>query len=223
MKKNIEAINIKKEVLKLKPISPKGYENLDLDRLVVYGLFMLEKKEIPLYADFICVGLFRLFPKKFSLANFSQYPDMFRTNNALRRTTGALSDQNKKRWVNGSPENGFSLTDFGREIANQVAQLIENPQLQKDQKKKNNTKSRGRSSINDVQETKGTEAFKKWRNGEDINSYEFFAFLKATPYTPKKLLAEHLKQLNISATMAKDKEVQAFLLLLDEKFKTLLQ
>jgi len=49
MKKNKTIIDTKKMVLGLKPIPVKGYENLDLDRLVVYALYILEEKEITLY------------------------------------------------------------------------------------------------------------------------------------------------------------------------------
>ncbi|MDO8574913.1 MAG: hypothetical protein Q7R61_01415 [bacterium] len=222
MKKNKNTIDIKRMVLGLKPLSIKGYEKLDLDRLVIYALYMLEEKGIPLYFDYICVGLFKLFPRKFSLANFKQYPDVFRIHNAVRRTTGALSDKDKKRWANGSSEHGFSLTDLGREIAKQVARLIENPKLQKDRVKHIETKTRGRSFSDDVQEIKESDTFKKWQSDQDINNYEFFAFLKAASYTPKQLIAEHLKRLKTSAMSAKDKEVLKFLSWLENKFQNLL-
>ena len=117
----------------------------------------------------------------------------------------------------------FSLTDFGREIAKQVARLIENPELQKDRKKHTGAKTRGRSSGDDVKEIKESDAFKKWQGEKNVNNYEFFAFLKAASYTPKQLLVEHLKQLKTSAITAKDKEVLKFLSWLENKFKNLLQ
>ena len=112
MIKTNNTTDIKKIVLKLKPLPVKNYENIDLDRLVIYTLSLLEKEKIPLYFDFISVGLFRLFPRKFALANFKQYPDTFRVNNAIRRTTGSLSERKQERWANGSPKKPFSLTNF---------------------------------------------------------------------------------------------------------------
>lgn len=214
--------NLKDIVLKLKRFPLKSYENLDLDRLVIYVLFVLEKKKVPLYFDFICVGLFKLFPYKFSLATFTQYPDAYRINNAIRRTTGALSDQNKKRWATGTPEHGFYLTDTGREIAKQVERLLENPKLQHSYQKPSIKRSRGRSPADDMQEVRSSEAFRKWSMDEDVNNHEFFAFLKAAPYTPKELLAEHIKRLKTSATTIKDKEITEFLLWLEKKFSNLL-
>lgn len=222
MKKENNTSNVKNIVLRFKPFPPRSYENIDLDRLVIYALFSLAEKKVPLYFDLICVGLFKLFPYKFSLATFKQYPDAYRINNAIRRTTGALSGQDKEGWANGSPEHGFYLTDVGKEIAKQVKRLLENPSLQKIRQKTGATKSRGRSPFEDMQEIKVSEAFKKWFVNEEVNNHEFFAFLKAAPYTPKQLLVEHLDRLRVSATTIKDEEVLKFLSWFEKKFSNLL-
>ena len=85
------------------------------------------------------------------------------------------------------------------------------------------TKSRGRSPSDDIREIKESDAFRKWQNEQDVNNYEFLAFLKAVPYTPKQLLAEHFGQLKNSAVTIKDKEILKFLSWLENKFKDLLQ
>lgn len=216
--KNQNDINIKRLLLGVKHFPFVSYDDFDLDRLVVYTIYVLEEKKIPLYFDFIAVGLFRLFPRKFSMANFTQYPDTNRISKALRR----LTDQKRKRWATGNIENGFHLTDLGRETAKQVSGFLKNPKLKKDRKPIMVIKSRGRSPADDIQEIKDSDAFKKWQSDQDINNYEFFAFLKAAPYTPKPLLAEHLKRLKISAMAAKDKEVSKFLSWLENKFQNLL-
>lgn len=195
-----------------------NYDSFDLDRLVVYTLYALEGKKIPLYFDFIAVGLFRLFPRKFSMANFIQYPDTNRISKALRR----LTDQKRKHWATGNIENGFHLTDLGREMAKQVSGSLKNPLPRKDRKPIIVSKSRGKSPGDDIREIRVSEAFKKWFANEEVNNYEFFAFLKAAPYTPKQLLAEHLKRLKVSATTTKDKEVLEFLSWLEKKFSNLL-
>ena len=210
--------NDKKTITALKPFAPKAYENVDLDRLAVYALRVLEQKKIPLYFDYASVALFRLFPKKFSMSNFSQYPDTNRINKALRR----LTDQTRKSWATGTVENGFSLTDLGKEIGKQAFEILNNPDRQGGPKISPPKRSRGRSANVDASEIRESEAFKKWSVQEPITDYEFFAFLKATSYTPKSLLLEHLNRLKNSATNAKDKEVANFLSWLGQKFENLL-
>ena len=211
-------MNTKKILAGLKQLPAANYDGFDLDRLVVYTLFILEENKVPLYFDFIAVGLFRLFPRKFSMANFRQYPDTNRINKALRR----LTDQKRKSWATGNIENGFYLTDLGREMAKQVSNSLKNPLPKKGRKLIVVSKSRGKSPSDDIQDIRISEAFKKWFASEEVNNHEFFAFLKAAPYTPKQLLIEHLKRLKVSATTTKDKEVLEFLSWLEKKFSNLL-
>ena len=218
MKSTHNEISTKKILAGLKQLPAANYDGFDLDRLVAYTLFILEENKVPLYFDFIAVGLFRLFPRKFSMANFRQYPDTNRISKALRR----LTDQKRKSWATGNVENGFYLTDLGREMAKQVSNSLKNPLPKKDRKLIVVSKSRGKSPSDDIQEIRVSEAFKKWFANEEVNNHEFFAFLKAAPYTPKQLLIEHLKRLKVSATTTKDKEVLEFLSWLEKKFSNLL-
>ena len=211
-------VDQKKSVISFKPFPAKSYENIDLDRLAVFSLYLLEDKKIPLYFDYAAVALFRLFPKKFSMANFSRYPDTNRINKALRR----LTDEKRKSWATGTIENGFSLTDLGREVGKQALDILSNPELKKTAKIPAPTRSRGKSAAAEVHEILNSDTFKKWQNKESINNYEFFAFLKATPYTPKYLLSEHLKRLKDSASTASNKEAINFLTSMGEKFKNLI-
>lgn len=201
----------------LKKYPPKNYEGFDLDRLVLHTMLVLQDKKIPLYFDYISVGLFKQFPTKFSMANFRQYPDTNRISKALRR----LTDQKRRRWATGNIENGFQLTDLGAEIAKQVSNFLVNPESS-NKKPKLKTKSRGRSYSDNIQEIKESDAFMNWKNGKEINNYEVFAFLKAASYTPKPLLVEHLEQLKNSATVAKDEEVMEFLNWFNKKFNNLI-
>lgn len=218
MKTKNNEMNTKKVLAGLKRFPATNYDDFDLDRLVVYALFILEENKISLYFDFIAVILFKLFPLKFSMANFRQYPDTNRISKALRR----LTDQKRRNWATGSIENGFYLTDLGREMAKQVSNSLKNPVKKRDRKPIVVSKSRGKSPSDDIKEIRVSEAFKKWFSNEEVNNHEFFAFLKAAPYTPKQLLAEHLKKLRVSATTTKNKEVMEFLVWLEKKFSNLL-
>ncbi len=211
--------NEKKTITSFKALPPKSYEKIDLDRLAVYVLCVLEKSKVPLYFDYIAVAMFRLFPKKFSMANFSRYPDTNRINKAIRR----LTDQTRKSWATGSVENGFNLTDLGRETGKQVLDLLNNPERQAGSRVQHPTRSRGRSPIVEMGEIKNSETFRKWSEDEVISNYEFFAFLKATSYTPKPMLLEYIKKLKKAATTAGDDEVINFLKWLEDKFVSLLK
>ena len=218
--KNKNDIDIKKVLLGLKSFPIANYDGFDLDRLVVYAIYTLERKKIPLYFDFIAVGLFRFFPKKFSMANFRQYPDTNRINKALRR----LTDQKRKNWATGNIENGFYLTETGSEVAFEAEDLLKNPARLKLGTTSSSKRSRGRSPQDDVLEVEKSHLFQKWQSKNyAATDYEVLSFLKAVPYTPKHLLSKYLEQLKQSAMVAKNKKVVAFLGWLEKKFKNLFQ
>jgi len=53
----------------------KDYMALNKDRLTLFAVSFLESKKIEPTFDKIVVASFRLFPKKFSLIGFPEYPD----------------------------------------------------------------------------------------------------------------------------------------------------
>ncbi|MFH0712705.1 MAG: hypothetical protein V2A55_02540 [Candidatus Jorgensenbacteria bacterium] len=213
-------IDYKKIIFSFRPLSVKSYENFDLDRLVVYSLIVLERKKIPLYFDHIVVGLFKMFPNKFSMANFKEYPDTNRINKSLRR----LADPKRKNWATGNIENGFCLTETGKEVALQTEDLLKHPTRLKLSAASSSKRSRGRSPQDDVLEMEKSHLFQKWQNKDfSVTDYEVLSFLKAVPYTPQHLLSKYLEQLKQSAAAAKNKKVLAFLDWLEKEFKNLFQ
>ena len=143
-------------LLALKEFPAKSYESFDLDRLAIYALLAMEVKKIPLYFDYASVALFKFFPKKFSMANFQQFPDTNRINKTLRR----LTDAKRKRWATGTVENGFNMTELGREIAKHTSEILSNPSL-KSERKIVATKSRGKTADAEVQKIRESILFKK--------------------------------------------------------------
>lgn len=208
--------NVKEKVFAIKPLNREDYEKFDIDRLIVFGMFFLEKNKVPLYFEYIVVGLFKLFPKKFSMSNFSQYPDVYRINNGVRRLAGSIKSKGV-RWANGSVENGFTLTETGKEIAKQVEEFLNNPG--KEISKKMVSRSRGRSPLDDVKDIRESVAFKKWNSQKiNITEYEIFSLLGSMPYAPKDLLKKHFEYLKEAALAAKDKEISRFLLWVENRF-----
>ncbi len=196
----------------LRAFNEQAYESFDLDRLLTYAMHVLQKAAVPLYFDYICVAAFKLFPAKFSMANFSEYPDTNRLSKALRR----LTDQQRKNWATGNIENGFHLSPAGEEIFNQVTARLQQPEKRETPKPK--TRTRGRSTTDDTNEVVTSEVFSKWKQGVEISEFEVSSFLGASPYVPKRLLKNHLESLKQSARAADSSDGQAFLDWLETQF-----
>ncbi len=106
---------------RIEPIDELKYSDIDLNRLTVYGLDLLNGMGIHLTFERICVALFKLFPKKFSMAEFDQFPDGTRVNRALLQLRPKY-----RNWVIGSIKKGyFNLTSDGQEALDQAKILLE--------------------------------------------------------------------------------------------------
>ena len=213
-----KGIDFKEQILTIKPLKIKHYEDFDLDRLAIYAMHFLEEKKVPLYFDYIASTLFKLFPAKFSMANFKQYPDTNRISKALRR----LVDEKRRNWATGSIENGFYITETGKEIAIQVGNLLLRPYTKSKRSLPVFRKSRGRSPKDDVEEIERSEVFQRWQQKNyKITDYDILSFLKAVSYTPKTVLLQYLNNLKQSATTIKDTKTVKFLQWVEEKFYNL--
>jgi|GEM_PF-6157942 len=202
----VETIHMEnsKAVLGLNSMNEGVYTNLDLDRLLVCALFSMEQKKIPLFFDLLVVAAFRMFPKKFSMATFEQFPDTNRINKAARR----LADPKRKAWATGNIENGFHLTALGREVARETGMFLESSV--EFPKRAQGSRSRGRSSNVEIKDIYQSELYKAWVSGQQKTPHEILVFLKATPYTAKELILERLRQLRQSAADTQDKEIGVF-------------
>ena len=62
-------------IKKIDRINPQNYSNVSSrEKLVVYAMYFLEKNDIPLLFNYICIASFKLFPERFHFGEFKQYP-----------------------------------------------------------------------------------------------------------------------------------------------------
>lgn len=92
---------------------PEGtYSNIRLSDLVLYAVFSLEKKGVEATFPNLVVESYILFPKKFHLQGYPEYPDANRVRTEMQRMEGKLPSSNPKL-VKGSMKTSYKLTDAG--------------------------------------------------------------------------------------------------------------
>jgi hypothetical protein len=96
------------------------YMPLDKDRLVLFVAGYLESKRIEPTFDKIVVAAFKLFPKKFSLIGFPEYPDG-RTLYYCVYNHCTLD----KKWLFGNVQSAFKLTERGRYFLDETQKMLE--------------------------------------------------------------------------------------------------
>jgi hypothetical protein len=195
------------------------YKDSALTSLTAYSLYWLHQWQLPRTIEAIAILNWRLFPEKFSMVGFPEFPDAFRTNRSL------LQMQPKYRnLLTGAATKGFSLNARGMEIAKDLNAQIGLP-----------VKADGRSlrqasaaSVAHIK-TKGpprsieparqlsrlreSKLFEKWRDGAmtDRDLIHVHALLGIFDHTPIPVRMRAMKDLERSAQKLEDEEAEKFL------------
>jgi len=186
----------------------KAYENLDLNRLAVYAICLLDRNNLLVTFENIVVALFIMFPKKFGLVGFEQYPDSARVNRALLQLRPKY-----RNWATGSPSRGFRLTPAGLLIVDETTKLLS---ARKAGKKEGRTSKRARTLLPSAELEKRilkSSAYVKYSENreEQIDKMEILELLRAVPHAPISVLNNYLRELENVAQEAKRPDVLEFL------------
>jgi hypothetical protein len=201
-----------------RPFPSMSYDKMDNNRLAVYAIALLEENGIPRTQEALTVGMFLLFPEKFSLVGFPQYPDTERANRTLLQLGGKY-----RNWATGDRHAGYTLTDTGHIVLDQTKKLLETPSLQVE--KRATPKERTRDPMAEVKEIEASSLYANFANGdlEGTNEYGFWELLQALPYTPKRALRKRLKEMSESAKLADRGNVVEFLKWVQQRYASFLE
>ena len=201
---------------KLLSMKQERYKQIDNDRLVVYGVYILEKNGIEPTFDNVVVVVFKLFPDRFSLIGFPHYPDAKRVHDCLWHCT-----YRTKNWLNGNAKSGFRLSEKGRyileETFNRMKGKIKIGRVF-------DTKAR-RKEVFFIDWIKRTGAFKKYTNGEgdSISEVEVREFLRVSNDTSKNIMRQNLEKYREYARKIGDPLVEEFLNFIKRKWGSLFE
>jgi len=104
---------------KIQPLPEEKYAPIDLDHLLMYAVGHLKEIGADLSFENIIVAAYRLFPRKFSLVGYPEYPDAKRAHKCLRRCT-----YKTRRWLGGKERQGFTLTDKSGAIIQKARSML---------------------------------------------------------------------------------------------------
>ena len=216
----IDALTVKdeKDLAKVTAKSPDLYSDLPLVFLTAYSLFWLHEWKIRRTIEAIAVLNWRLFPDKFAMVGFSEYPDAFRTNRSL------LQMQPKYRnLLTGAAVKGFSLNERGMQKARELIGLLGAPTTgfgaalgdarKADAATKTPRLARSIEPEREVARVKSSKLFEKWKQGgmSDRDLIHVHALLRIFDHTPSAVRARAMKELEGAAGKVEDQEALQFL------------
>ncbi|MEW6355182.1 MAG: hypothetical protein AB1696_02560 [Planctomycetota bacterium] len=205
---------MEKKLKALEEFDSSCYEAIDLDRLVIYTAVELEKVGVTLFLENIVVAAFRLFPKKFSLPGYPEYPDSARVEKSLWRSRGK-----RRRWIGGKTPHGYLITDVTKLVAAQTAEELSGVSAPKPTIA---SRLRRREAI--LREVTNSPAYQKYVDGrvEMISRSDFCYLLQGTLDSSKDTLRDNLLSLKEFARELGRMDLLKFLDGLEDRFKDFL-
>ena len=207
----------------LSPYDPSRYHDTRLDKLAVVGIHKLISNGIECTFDNAVVVLHKLFPEKFSLVSFPEYPDSIRVDTTLRL------DCRHSRYVTGNRVKGFALTELGKLAAEDSTKFLESrsrksyapPPLGPDRRNR---------FTRLLAEVRNSDAFKKYQAGQSLSRFDVCDVLHGSLDTNDKVLIGNLQTLveyaNKLKPLAEYKEladsVLKFLSLIESHWKVIM-
>lgn len=217
------------DLVKVAAKSAALYPTVPLTSLTAYSLYWLHQWQLRRTIEAIAVLNWRLFPEKFAMVGFPEYPDAFRTNRSL------LQGQPKYRNIlTGAASKGFSLNERGMDLARDLALTLGVPTSNAGQELGNIEKKEGRAKVaavarsiepsREIKKVRASKLYDKWKNGVmgERDLIHVHAMLGIFDHTPTKLRTMALRNLEKSAAELEDEEALKFLLDVRQTFPQVL-
>lgn len=195
------------------------YQDISLDELVTYSIFILLEDSKEATFENIVAKCFELFPEKFSLIGYPQWPDAARVNKSWLRCRTDF------KYIKGSVKSGFTLTSKGLEIIEYVQRRLKRPVSEKIivSQKKAKERTKEEQFINELEQS---AVFKRYLDEHEqvkISHFEFCDMLYCTLESAPKTLKENIEKLKGYAQKLNRDEVLKFLQFSEKKFPHLLK
>jgi hypothetical protein len=98
-------------------------KKVGINNLILFSLYSLSEKKEKCTFERLVKECFYLFPKIFSFSTISKWPD-------ARKLDRPLRTLRRKKLIEGSPKNTFSLTKTGREAAESIVKIFGQKRLE---------------------------------------------------------------------------------------------
>jgi hypothetical protein len=197
------------------PFASVAYQSFDLNRLVSFTIHWLQEQRIVTTFENIVVAAYRMFPEKFALEGYPEYPDAARANRALLQLGPKY-----RNWARGSVQKGFVLTASGLIEVDRVKDALLSAKPLEQLKPKQRTAPR---TLNLSEELLGIERsalYAKWSKGalSEGTTLDLLEMLSAYAYTPPRALRDRLAVLENTAKQLGRRDLLEFLESVHKKF-----
>lgn len=201
---------------------PDIYTKIILNDLVVYSVHYLHKQGHAVTSDDVISACFVLFPKRFSMKKYPQYPDSA----IVSRRWG---DCKSKGYLRGNAVEGFQLTAKGTRRAQKVEKLLGKPlkpvRVAKARVVESTVGAKEavhpefkRHAKKYVRSIEMSDAYKHYRKQKPLNEFDIRSLLLTTMESPPSTLARNLEQFKEYVKIHDRRDLSAFLEFCESRF-----
>lgn len=205
---------------------PSNYTKVVLNDLVVYSIYYLHKQGLETASEDIVSACFVLFPKRFSMRKYPQYPD----SGIVSRRWG---DCKRKGYLRGNATKGFQITARGIKRAEKVEKSLgkplrpvrvekvkaEKPAVPEKEAVHTGLKAHAKKYVRSIEMS---DAYKHFKKGAPLNEFDFRSMLLCTMESPPTTLARNLNQFKEYVNIHERTDLLSFLEFCEEKFSSLI-
>jgi hypothetical protein len=184
----------------------EAYEQIGYDDLITYVVYRLVAEQKETTFENIVAEAFTLFPKRFSLRGYPQWPDSAVINKSWLRC------RTDKKLIVGSVKDGFKLTQRGLEVAEKVAsQLKSETNTLTSLRLKSELRTRAGRLLRAIEQNPSYKQFTSTGSIEQISKNDIADVLLTLPDTPVKRLRSNLEQFKDAARLYQRDDILKFL------------
>jgi len=211
-------ITHERDLVKVAAKPAASYTDIALTSLTAFSLYWLHTWQLRRTIEAITILNWRLFPEKFAMVGFSEYPDAFRTNRSL------MQMQPKYRnYLTGAAVKGYSLNERGIDIAQELVRTLGVPTTDQGLalgsqdavilRHKKIDRARSIEPEREMKRVRTTKLYEKWKSGSmsERDLIHVHAMLGIFDHTPLAMRRRALRDLEKSAVSTHDTEVKQFL------------
>ena len=199
------------------PRNTTSYERISYDDLVTYVVYRLTAGNGPgaqtTFEDIVAEA-FKLFPKRFSLRGYPEWPDSAVVNKSWLRS------RTDKKYIVGSVKDGFKLTQRGLEVAEKVEQQLGQAPAKGGRGVRSELRTRSGRLLRSIERSRQFQEFKDAGNLDGMSEYDLADVLLAMPDAPSNRLVTNLEQFKDAARLYERQDVENFLKALEGQFAT---
>jgi hypothetical protein len=208
---------IAKEI-QIPKFSPDIYGRIALNDLVTYSVYFLSQHGGEINAEDIVAACFKLFPERFQLRGYSEWPDSTVVNKRWL-------DCRDKGLLHGSTAGGFTLTAKGLELAEKVSAILTGKQRQFVkpglEKVSGEMRTRAGRFVRSLETSEALQKFSANGPSANISEFDFRNMLLCTMESSATTLRNNLEQFRQYVSLYQRKDLLEFLDFCRDKFTTL--